>query len=122
MAFHVDGCISRYQLNVGSDAAVAGFRVVVDQYEERNLLVGDERGRVAAITGTDGDDARTEVGDVVVGTPQLRGMFAAVQSAEVAEEHEHDALIRPEVAQAVRHAVGVDEGHRGESLQIHRAA
>jgi hypothetical protein len=30
---------------------------------------------------------------------QLRGVLAAVQSTEVSEEHQHDRLIAPEIAE-----------------------
>ena len=40
--------------------------------------------------------------DLVVALAQLRGMLAAVQSTEVSQEHQHDRLVAPEIAEPVR--------------------
>ena len=60
-----------------------GSGVVVDEHGERDVLVGDERGRVAHTPGSDGHDLAAPAPDLVVAAPQLRGVLAAEQSAEV---------------------------------------
>ena len=77
-----------------------GAGVVVDQNGERDALVGDERGRVAHAAGADGHDLRAPAPDLVVAAPQLRGVLAAEQSAEVPEEDQDDRPIGPEVAES----------------------
>ena len=72
-----------------------GAGVVVDEHEIGDPFVLHERGRVAGVAGTDGNDVGTEAADLVVAVAQLRGMLAAVQSTEVPQEDEHDALVLP---------------------------
>jgi predicted HD phosphohydrolase len=79
-----------------------GAGVVVDQHGERDALVGDERSRVAHAAGADGHDLPTPAPDLVVAAPQLRGVLAAEQSAEVPEEDQDDRPIGPEVAESPR--------------------
>ena len=73
--------------------------VVVDEHEERYLLIAHECFGVAAVTRTDGDDVGAQPGDLVVALAQLRGMLAAVQSTEMSEEHQDDGLVAPEIAE-----------------------
>ena len=109
-------------MSVFSDAARAADRVVVDEDEERDLLVAHERIRVAPVAGTDRDDVGTEAGDLFVALTQLRGMFAAVQSTEMSEEDQHDRVVTPQVAEPVRRAGRVDERHVGKGGEIHGAS
>ena len=86
-----------------------GHRSVVDEDQERDPLVVDERFGVAAITRPDRGDAGAQTGDLVVVLAQLRGMFAAVQSTEMSEEHQHDRLVLPQVTEPMRRAGPVPE-------------
>src|SRR4029078_7898719 len=97
----VDGC------------ARARPAVVVDQWEVRDLGVRHELAGVARVTGADGDDVGTAAADLVVTPRQLRGMLAAVQSAEVAQEDEDDGARGPETAEGVTGAVGGGKGEGG---------
>ena len=97
-----------------------GAGVVVDQDEVRDLLVLHEGGGVALVAGADRDDVGTQGLDLVVALTQLRGMFAAVQSTEVAQEHEHDGLVFPEPAELVLRAGGVGEREGTECGEVHR--
>jgi hypothetical protein len=40
---------------------------------------------------------------------QLRDVLSAEQSAEMAEEHEHNRLVAPQIAELVRGTVGIGE-------------
>ena len=71
------------------------------------------------VAGTDGDDVGTQTGDLFVALTQLRGMFAAVQSTEMSEEHQHDRPVVPQIAEPVRGAGRVVEGRLGEGCEIH---
>jgi hypothetical protein len=54
--------------------------------------------------------------DLVPAVAQLRDLLAAEQSAEVADEHEHDRALAPQIAQPNRALVCVaelDSGERG---------
>jgi hypothetical protein len=84
-------------------------RVVVDEHEKGNVLVAHECFGIAAVTGADGDDPGTQPGELFVPVAQLRGMFAAVQSAEMSEKHQYDRLVAPQVAELVRCTVGIGE-------------
>ena len=85
-----------------TDAARRGARVVVDEDRERQVLVGDERLCVGDVAGADGDHLAALGGDLVVVVTQLRDVLSAQQSAEMAEEHEHDGAVGPEVPQPAR--------------------
>ena len=78
-------------------AEVAG--VVVDQYGVGNRRVGGELARIARVSGSDRDRAGAAGPDLVVAVAQLRGVLAAVQSAEVAQEDDHDRTLIPERAE-----------------------
>jgi hypothetical protein len=95
------------------------LRVVVDQHGERKVLVAYEGGGVAVVAGPDGDNLGAEAGDLSVVLAQLRGMFAAVNSTEVPEEHQHDRLVAPEITEPVRHTGVIDELDVGECREIH---
>lgn len=86
-----------------------GSAIVVDEYQERDLLLPDKRVGVALITGSDRDHTGAEAGDLVVALAQLRGMLAAVQSTEMSEEHQHDGPVAPEIAESVRCSRIVDQ-------------
>ncbi len=119
VAFHVRGCSSWYQLSVLIDAALRGDRVVVDEHEERDLLVLGERFGVTLVAGADRDDVAARGLDVVVAVAQLHRVLTAVQATEVAQEHEHDRLVVPEVAEPVLGAGGVGERGVGKRGEIH---
>jgi hypothetical protein len=53
---------------------------------------------------------------------QLRDMLAAMQSAEVPEEHEHHGLVAPQVAEAVLRTRRVGKLDLGERVELHGAA
>jgi hypothetical protein len=76
-------------------------RVVVDEDQERDLLVAHEGLGVTPVTRSDGDDVGAQARDLVVALAQLRGMLAAVQSTEMSEEHQNDGLVAPEIAEPV---------------------
>ena len=78
--------------------------VIVDEHEKRNLLVMYEGLGVAAVTGPDRNDVGAEFLDLLVSLAQLRGMFAAVQSTEMSEEHQHDRLVLPQATEPMRRA------------------
>ena len=46
-------------------------------------------------------------------------MLAAVQSTKVAQEHEDDGVVEPQVAESVLFAVGVGERNLGQRAEIH---
>jgi hypothetical protein len=50
---------------------------------------------------------------------QLRGVLAAMQSAEVAREDEHDAPLAPEIAEAPKRSARIGQRERRKSLAIH---
>ena len=72
-----------------------GNSIIVDQYEVRDLLIGDEGLGITTVTRPDCDNLGAEFRDLLVSLAQLRGMLAAVQSAEMSEEHQHDWLVPP---------------------------
>ena len=96
-----------------------GLGVVVDEHEEGDLLVAHERARVALVAGADRDELDALRLQVVVPVAQLHGVVAAVQAAEVPEEHEHDRPVGPEVAEPVLGAVLVGEREVREGVQVH---
>ena len=96
-----------------------GGRVVVDQNEIRDLFLAHERLCIAPITRADRDDLGSERSDFVVTVTQLRGMFAAMQSTEMAEEHQNGWLVAPQVTQPMCHAGAVDKRNVGEGGQVH---
>jgi predicted HD phosphohydrolase len=96
-----------------------GAGVVVDQDGERDVLVGDEGGRVSHAAGADGHDLRAPAPDLVVAAPQLRGVLAAEQSAEVAQEDQDDRPIGPEVAEPPRLSRRVGKLQVSQLTEIH---
>jgi hypothetical protein len=54
-----------------------------------------------------------------VALTQLRGMLAAVQSTEVAEEHQYHGFATPEVAEPVGRTGVIGERRVGECGEIH---
>jgi len=93
--------------------------VIVDEDEERDPLVTNERFRVAPVTRSDRDDVCARTRDLVVALAQLRGMLAAVQSTEMSEEHQHDRPVAPEITDPVWLSGGVDQRRLGERSEIH---
>ena len=93
--------------------------VVVDEDDERDLLVADERCCVAAVTRPYRDDAGAQTGDLVVALAQLRGMFTTVQSTEVSEEHQDNRPVVPEITEPVWFSGVVDQRCLGEDGEIH---
>ena len=81
--------------------------------------VRDERRRVLLVAGTNCDEVAAGGADVVVSLAQLRGMFAAVQSTEMSEEHQHDRSVAPQITQAVWFSGAVDQRRLGERGEIH---
>ena len=80
--------------------------VVVDEDEKRDAFLPHEGGCVAAVSGADRHDIGTRRQDLVISLAQLRGVLAAEQSAEVAEEdQDHDPFL-PVATEAVRRTVG----------------
>lgn len=98
---------------------VRGLGVVIDEDGEWDVLLFDEMAGVLRVTGPDRDEAGAVRLDVAVRVAQLRGMFPAVQSPEVAEENEDDRLLGPVVAEAVVLAVRAGEDELRQSRQIH---
>ena len=94
-------------------------RVVVDEDRERDPLVSGERRGVLAAAGPDGDHLGALRLELLVLVAQLRGVLAAEQSAEVAEEHEDHRAVGPVVPEAVGRAVGVGQRHVREGVEIH---
>ena len=99
-----------------------GTRVVVDQDQIRDLLVLHERRGVALVAGTDRDEVRTERLDLVVARAELGSMLAAVDAAEVAQEHEDDGLVGPEVTELVLRAGRVGQLEGIEGGEVHRVS
>jgi hypothetical protein len=93
--------------------------VVVNQYEIRNVLVTHERCGVIPIAGSDRNDATSKPDDFVVVLAQLRGMFATMQSTEMAKEHEHNALLIPKVTEPMLHAGAISQRDRAKCSDIH---
>jgi hypothetical protein len=53
---------------------------------------------------------------------QLRDVLAAVQSAEVAQEDEHDGLLAPQVAEAYGYPRGAGKRDVGQGSKFHGGA
>ena len=100
-------------------SGVCSVGVVVDEDQERRVGLTYERGGVADVAGSDGNDLCAGRGDLVVVVAQLRDMLAAVESAEVAQEHEHCRRLVPDIAEPVRRTVRVGERDVGERGQVH---
>jgi predicted HD phosphohydrolase len=96
-----------------------GAGVVVDQHGERDVLVGDERGRVGHAAGADGHDLPAPAPDLVVAAPQLRGVLTAEQSAEVPQEDQDHRPIGPEVAESPRLSRRVGKLQVSQLAEIH---
>ena len=94
-------------------------RSVIDENQERDPLVADKRFGIVAITRPDRDNVGAQTGDLVVALAQLRGMFAAVQSTEMSEEHQDDRPVAPEITEPVRLAGVVDQRRCREGGEIH---
>src|SRR5689334_4483206 len=60
--------------------------VVVDKYQERDVLVADERSRIPRVAGSDRDEPDALRLELVVAVAQLHGMVATVVATEVAQE------------------------------------
>ena len=96
-----------------------GPGVVVDEHREGDVLVGDERGRVAHTPGSDGHDLAAPAPNLVVAAAQLRGVLAAEQSAEVAEEDQDHRPLGPEIAESPRLSSGVGKLQVSQLREIH---
>jgi predicted HD phosphohydrolase len=96
-----------------------GAGVVVDQHGERDVLVRDERGRVAHAAGADGHDLRAPPSDLVVAAPQLRGVLAAEESAEMPQEDQDHRPIGPEIAEPPRLSRRVGKLQVSQLAEIH---
>jgi predicted HD phosphohydrolase len=97
-----------------------GTGVVVDQHGERHALVGDERSGVTHAAGADGHDLRAPAPDLVVAAPQLRGVLAAEQSAEMPQEDQDHRPIGPEIAESTRLSRRVGKLQVSQLAEIHR--
>ena len=73
------------------------------------------------VTGSDRDDLGSGGEDLWTGVAQLRGVLAAVQSPEVAQEDENDRPVGPVVAEAVLLAVRAGQSEHRKSGKIHEA-
>jgi len=94
-------------------------RVVVDENGERNPLLLDEVGGVAAVSRPNCHDLGAEAPDLVVVLTQLRGVLPAEQSAEVPEKDQHDGPILPVPTQPMGDTGRIIQLDGSESLKIH---
>ena len=94
-------------------------RTVVDEHGEWHVLLRYERGGVGHIPRADGDNLGPAIPDLVVSLAQLRSMLSAEQSAEMAQEHDDDRPLGPEVAESARRAGCVTECDRTERSGLH---
>ena len=93
--------------------------VFIEEHREVDLLVIDEGARVAGVSGADRNDLRTLLIDLLVMPTQLRSVVPAMQSAEVAQEDQHDGSLGPVVAEAMLIAVGIFQHEAGQGFEIH---
>jgi predicted HD phosphohydrolase len=93
--------------------------VVVDEHRERHVVVGHERFGVAHVPRPDGDDLAAPPLDLVVDAPQLRGVLAAEESAEMAEEDEDHRALGPEVPEPARFPGRVGKLQVSQFREIH---
>src|SRR5262249_57361984 len=84
-----------------------------------DVLRANERGRVAHTAGADRHDIGAPHHDLVVAAPQLRGVLAAEQSAEVAQEDEDHRPFGPEVAEPPRGARRVGKLQVSQLPEVH---
>lgn len=90
--------------------------VLIEQHGERNALVLDEGLGVSLAPGTDGRDRCTGGDDVFVSVADLTGPLTAGQSTKMPKEEDDLSLFGPQVAEANRILVRVDDhgvGQRG---------
>ena len=99
---------------------VRGARVVVDEDEVGNLLVANERRGVVDAPSSDRDNVGTGGRYLGIVLTQLRGMLAAMQSPEVAQEDQNEELIAPEVAEPVVGSLRVGERAPGQRGDVHQ--
>ena len=76
-----------------------GRSVVVDEHREGDVLVFHEGSGIRTAPRADGDDLTAEALDLFVAVAQLRGVLAAEQSAEVAEEDQRHGPFGPVVTE-----------------------
>jgi hypothetical protein len=96
-----------------------GLRVVVDEDHEWQTFIADERTCLSVSACSDRDDSTTELGNLVISIAQLRGALAAVQSTEVAQEHQNCLLLAPQVTEATGGTRAVGQRDGGEQGDIH---
>lgn len=96
--------------------------VVIQQNRKGNRVVFDEGAREFGVPGAHDHDFASASLHVRVLVAQLRGVRTAVQSAEVAQEHEHGRPVAPVVPEALRGSVGVLQLEVGEAVEIHRGS
>ncbi len=83
------------------------LRVDVDRRLDRELVL--EGAREVPVAVADEDEAGAPARDLLPLAVHLHRLLAAEHSAEVAEEHEHDGVLRPEVGERVLPAVQVPD-------------
>jgi hypothetical protein len=101
LAFHVRGWSSANQPRVTTDAALAASASSSTSTRNGAGRFLHERSGITDVAGADRNDLGAGHSDFVVVIAQLRDMLAAVQSAEVPEEHEHGRRLVPYVAESV---------------------
>ena len=79
---------------------MTGGAVVVEEDDERDLLVVDEGLRVPRVTGSDGHHIGAAGLDLVQVVAQLRGVHAAVDSTEVTDEEDEEGSFDDQVPEA----------------------
>jgi hypothetical protein len=100
-------------------SGLRGRCVGVEEDRVRELVVLDEPAREIGIARSDRHELGAPAPDLVVAVAQLRGVLAAMESAEVAQEDENDGLLRPEIAEPPGRAIGVGEREGLEVARIH---
>jgi hypothetical protein len=98
----VEHCEKRHPAN---GRGVRRFRVIVHVHAVADVLCGDEIVCVRLVSGADRHDLRAESTELRISVAQLRGILAAVQSAEMTEEDEHDWPLVPFGAEPVQSPV-----------------